>query len=1468
MSSVVLGANSTLLIGSNVTVAEEGASAALSMIANTGSGALSTTQTGVNLTANLWGLGNIFLATGTKVSGSITSAGLLTEQSGVTVGGSISEKQSLSSATTAINVVFPSSSTDVTLQPGQTSSIAPGAFAGVTVNSRATLTLSSGTYYMDSLDVEPQGVVSLSGPGPFVLNVRSAFNAKGQIVLPVTASAPPTLLVVYAGTSDVFLQAEFDGTLIAPNANVTLAAIGTGVYHGAFFGKSLTLQAGVNILHRGTSAGTVTPIAECIVTQASGNYLAVFGYTSSASLGNITVPLGANNSFEPALATQPQPTSFSPGRQTAQFAVPFNGKALVWNLDGNSTTASILLPQCTPACVQQLTNPSLPPIHSVLPTPAAPLSIDESIVQRDSFRWDDALPVPETFPDGTARMYYGLVYMNSQASLETMDALRINYDNVPLFDPEMQSYQQQGLTTLSYPFDGQGQFAFAMVPGATYNALISAALDPTQPVEIFQALQLRAIPATDSGLAVPVSCGLQPIAQCVAVGSNGSLRAVFSYSNPAGGAVTVPVGPDNALTGAPTGTLPPEAFATGQHTAVFAVPFATGATVNWLLSGKTVSINSKSTVCSASIVSQIGVDHFNPFPPPATPTCRSATPGEALYPNSALPPAARVNTCASLSYQYAGTIGFQWRGVESDSDDVSGLAADADLALQDSVAATSAATSTTNAAQALQINPPNGNGIVARQKLFGKLFHKIVSKVASVGKSAVDGVRRGLTSVVGVFTGSTDVTITASALNTDSYLNPGGPATPMVQAWGAAFGQPISLQGIQARASKSLFLSVGDLGSNNSASVKVLNNLGAHICFTARNGAAKIVDWTTLPVTICPGDSSAQIGGSPPTTRTVKVQDSRMNAMAQMTDGHLYMSKVAGFNVNQLEALIGTVPNLLGALNGDRAFTPCWSFSWANDVATFMTALGAVAADHANDWSINKIEIGAKYVAKGVNDELARINPTLATLATAATQLAGTAQASLANAAVSAANTAATQIQAAETQAALWAQDANDLVGAAGTAARLTSAGNARANTAMNGVQTTLSQVSTRVPVVNTAVQAASTAATNASTAIAALASALDPTSALGSSIATVKATSSQVASSFINFNTIMTQAVGDTERVSVDTLGAVVGSFIGNSPVGQIFEAFATADLLLTAHKDDHCLSDRGIATHEYGHFTLCNLLDSVNAAQFAVAYDEAAASGFITGQASSATGSVMNESFADLISSQVVGGTNYGKPSTGNPLASSNMIYCRAQTSPTPPVCIDDNVASIYPNPNVQAFNDEVLRATSLYTDAFDGNPFPPDVDSPTNGAEWSASGSGMVLAPFPGPASKDDVVGLAGAAFHSWIAHALDRGTLLREDSVFGGLSDAMIDQSVGWCARCQLFKLHTTDASGSPICPTAWVGPQPVLPGTSTLLACIAADGTCPAGTTANPSTQVCEPPCPPDMYFDAFKLTCLPNQIIR
>src|SRR5262249_47863523 len=148
------------------------------------------------------------------------------------------------------------------------------------------------------------------------------------------------------------------------------------------------------------------------------------------------------------------------------------------------------------------------------------------------------------------------------------------------------------------------------------------------------------------------------------------------------------------------------------------------------------------------------------------------------------------------------------------------------------------------------------------------------------------------------------------------------PGQPVRQAWGKNFGSPISIQGLQVRAQKSLFLSTSTLDEGNSANISVLKSLGARICFTASNGAAKVVDSWLLPVTICPSDSNAKIGGAPQGPTTISVQDPNMSIMAQMTDVHLYMQKVGKFGVHQAEALVGTVPNLIGRLNGNRAFTP------------------------------------------------------------------------------------------------------------------------------------------------------------------------------------------------------------------------------------------------------------------------------------------------------------------------------------------------------------------------------------------------------------------------------------------------------------------------------------------------------------------------------------------------------------------
>jgi hypothetical protein len=151
------------------------------------------------------------------------------------VGGTIREHQPVAAAPVSWTVAFPASSTNVSLEPGQPGSIAPGPFADVLVKSGATLTLTSpGTYFFDSLTVEPSGKLVLTGDGQFMIYVRATLNLKGPLARPAGAAAVPTMLA-FAGTNSVYVATPFQGTLVAPNATLTLADIGTFVHDASFF---------------------------------------------------------------------------------------------------------------------------------------------------------------------------------------------------------------------------------------------------------------------------------------------------------------------------------------------------------------------------------------------------------------------------------------------------------------------------------------------------------------------------------------------------------------------------------------------------------------------------------------------------------------------------------------------------------------------------------------------------------------------------------------------------------------------------------------------------------------------------------------------------------------------------------------------------------------------------------------------------------------------------------------------------------------------------------------------------------------------------------------------------------------------------------------------------------------------------------------------------------------------------------
>jgi len=124
-----------------------------------------------------------------------------------------------------------------------TVALAPAAYHDVSVKSGRVLQLRTGTYYFDSLRVEPQAGLQIDGQaGPvyvFVNGVVSyAGNQNGSVPTPGLPYASLTVMTsnsAFIGNSPTL--SRFNGVVIAPNGSVSLS----GIFQGAFFGRNVTL---------------------------------------------------------------------------------------------------------------------------------------------------------------------------------------------------------------------------------------------------------------------------------------------------------------------------------------------------------------------------------------------------------------------------------------------------------------------------------------------------------------------------------------------------------------------------------------------------------------------------------------------------------------------------------------------------------------------------------------------------------------------------------------------------------------------------------------------------------------------------------------------------------------------------------------------------------------------------------------------------------------------------------------------------------------------------------------------------------------------------------------------------------------------------------------------------------------------------------------------------------------------------
>jgi len=173
------------------------------------------------------------------VVGSITSASSSVTVSSTATAGPITRNAQVTLPPLPALPTFPTASQPgFTLNAGQSRTLSPGSYGGVTLNSQSTLVLQGGDYFFTTFTMVNSAVTlrAVSTTRVFVkttLAFRSPFTNSGGQIQAVTLG--------FAGTSTV-LEAAFNGTLIAPNGTVSFGISSGLTFTGMFFAKGFDIR--------------------------------------------------------------------------------------------------------------------------------------------------------------------------------------------------------------------------------------------------------------------------------------------------------------------------------------------------------------------------------------------------------------------------------------------------------------------------------------------------------------------------------------------------------------------------------------------------------------------------------------------------------------------------------------------------------------------------------------------------------------------------------------------------------------------------------------------------------------------------------------------------------------------------------------------------------------------------------------------------------------------------------------------------------------------------------------------------------------------------------------------------------------------------------------------------------------------------------------------------------------------------
>ncbi|HKO48534.1 MAG TPA: cellulose binding domain-containing protein, partial [Polyangiaceae bacterium] len=204
-------------------------------IYNAGSG---ISQLGRNAIADgIVSVGNVEILERGVVRGDVVSSGTIHVLPTAVVTGVRSALRPVSLPAPPVLPAFPAASGMVNVNPGPAVSLAPGSRVSVNVNG-GFLKLAAGDYFFRTLTINSNSRVEVTPRTRlFVLNalaVRSSFVSPGNTL--------ESVLLGFAGTSDLPVEAAFQGTLVAPNARVILGTSSATSFSGAFFARIISLR--------------------------------------------------------------------------------------------------------------------------------------------------------------------------------------------------------------------------------------------------------------------------------------------------------------------------------------------------------------------------------------------------------------------------------------------------------------------------------------------------------------------------------------------------------------------------------------------------------------------------------------------------------------------------------------------------------------------------------------------------------------------------------------------------------------------------------------------------------------------------------------------------------------------------------------------------------------------------------------------------------------------------------------------------------------------------------------------------------------------------------------------------------------------------------------------------------------------------------------------------------------------------